>query len=106
MPVSEHLVAVSVKGYRELLRKLRQKKSDETSTAFEDARQRVSLYILTKKSVRKPLDPVGAWNRLHARLLLAKTVSKKALFGTSCLLFFAEQLQSSLLHAVAGDMQR
>eukprot|EP00884_Botryococcus_braunii_P015457 jgi/Botrbrau1/2595/Bobra.145_1s0021.1 len=72
MPVSEHLAGLSVKGYRELLKKLRQKKTEESSAAFEDARQTVREYILSRKLPRKPLDPKGAWNRLHSRLLSAK----------------------------------
>lgn len=74
MPISEHLAGLSVKGYRELLKKLRQSKTEESAAAFEDARQSVRLYILSKKLARKPLDPKGAWNRLYNRLLSAKKV--------------------------------
>jgi hypothetical protein len=76
MPVSEHLAALSLKGYRELLRKLRQKKSEESSIAFDEARQQVRMYILSRKLARKPLDPKGAWNRMYNRLLSAKKVGR------------------------------
>jgi hypothetical protein len=76
MPVSEHLAGVTLKGYRELLRKLRQQKSDESSSAFQEAKERVGLYVRAKRARKKGLglDPRGAMIRLWIKALEARHV--------------------------------
>lgn len=93
MPVSEHLAAVTVKGYREFLRKLRHQKSDESSSAFQEARERVSLYVRAKKARKKGLDPQGALRRLWKKALDAKHVcpTQRMLSSGRVLLFLCRR---------------
>lgn len=50
------LAAASIKGYRELLRKLRREQAAEDATLLQQAKERVQLYK-QRKLAKEPLDP-------------------------------------------------
>lgn len=65
------LAAASIKGYRELLRKLRREQAAEDATLLQQAKERVQLYN-QRKQAKEPLDPRRAFSRLREKVLEAK----------------------------------